>query len=64
MPKVNIEDYTGDNYNPYAKERIKRRSNITKADGRRKINEHERALKSFQNTQKGIKKAMSGKEKY
>ncbi len=64
MPRVNIDDYACDDYNPYAKESMKRRGNNTKEGGRREVNKHERALQDLKNTKKGIQRAMSGKEKY
>ena len=63
MPKVNIEDYQGENYNPYATESMKRHGSTSKEEGRRESNRKDRALKAFQSTQQGITQANARKHR-
>ena len=60
MPKVNIEDYTGDNYNPDAKEPIRRRD---KSTGRKATISN--ARKTYEQTQRDLEeqRALARKNK-
>ena len=63
MPKIRIEDYPDENYNPYAIESMKPRNRHSKEAGRREDNQKDRAIKAMKNTQQGIRNAAGQKDK-